>query len=54
MRHRSAMRLCAAFSDLVAFVVSQDGTTSIISQNREGEVCIQSNIRITNTNMPLA
>jgi len=50
MRHRSAMRLCAAFSDLIVFVVSQDGTVSLISQNRKGDVCIQLNIRITNTN----
>ncbi|KKN57271.1 hypothetical protein LCGC14_0563990 [marine sediment metagenome] len=54
MRHRSAMRLCAAFSDITAFVVSQDGTISIISQNREGDVCIQSNIRFTNMNMVFA
>lgn len=50
MRHRSAMRLCASVSDLVVFVVSQDGGISLI-WNDDGEVCFKSGVNTTNANM---
>ena len=53
MRHRSAMRLCAATEGLSVFVVSQDGGVSLV-WNEEGESCYMAGIRITNANMVLA
>ncbi len=53
MRHRSAMRLCAAVSDLVIFVISQDGGVSLV-WNDGGEVCFRTGIRIMNRNMVFA
>ena len=53
MRHRSAMRLCAAVSNLVIFVISQDGGVSLV-WNNGGEVCFRSGIRIMNRNMVFA
>ncbi|MCP4257046.1 MAG: hypothetical protein GY774_05910 [Planctomycetes bacterium] len=53
MRHRSAMRLCAATKGLAIFVVSQDGGVSLV-WNEEGESCYMEGIRITNANMVLA
>lgn len=43
MRHRSALWLCAAAPDVVAFVVSQDGTVSLVF-SREGEVFVLPNL----------
>lgn len=53
MRHRSAMKLCAANSDLAIFVVSQDGGVSLI-WNQEGDVLFRKEITTTNTTIPLA
>jgi hypothetical protein len=53
MRHRSAMRLCSTVSDIVAFVVSQDGGVSLVWNDR-GEVCFKPGIKTTNVNMFLA
>jgi hypothetical protein len=53
MRHRSAMRLCAAVPNLVIFVISQDGTVSLV-WNEDGKVFFRSGIRIMNRNMVLA
>ncbi|HEY9724700.1 MAG TPA: hypothetical protein V6D47_22045 [Oscillatoriaceae cyanobacterium] len=50
MRHRSAMRLCAAAPDVAVFVISQDGGVSLIF-NRDGKVCIRRNITTLNANM---
>ena len=53
MRHRSAMRLCTNVTDIVVFVVSQDGDVSITwRQWGDNEVYFKKGIRITNMNMP--
>jgi hypothetical protein len=43
MRHRSALWLCASAPDVVAFVVSQDGTVSLVF-SREGQVYVLPNL----------
>lgn len=43
MRHRSALWLCAAAPDVVAFVVSQDGTVSLVF-SRDGGVYVLPNL----------
>jgi hypothetical protein len=53
MRHRSAMRLCGAASDLAVFVVSQDGGVSLV-WNDEGKVCFKAGVQTTNQNMIFA
>ena len=52
-RHRSAMRLCSTFSDIVIFVVSQDGGVSII-WNDKAEVSFLPNLNTTNINMMIS
>lgn len=52
MRHRSAIRLCAADPNLCVFVVSQDGGASLI-WNREGVVKFMADVSTHNTNMIL-
>jgi hypothetical protein len=51
MRHRSAFRLCAAASNLVVFVVSQDGGTSLV-WNDKGKVQLKRPLNTVNANMP--
>lgn len=53
MRHRSAMRLCAAAEGIAVFVISQDGTVSLM-WNEEGVSCYTSGINVANANMVLA
>jgi len=53
MRHRSAIRLCAANSYVAAFVVSQDGGVTLV-WNRQGRVYVKSGITTTNVNMIFA
>ena len=53
MRHRSAMRLCAAIADCASFVVSQDGEVSLMWKE-EGRGCFTKGIKTTNANMILA
>ena len=53
MRHRSAIRLCAANSNVAAFVVSQDGGVTLV-WNRQGRVYVKSGITTTNVNMIFA
>lgn len=53
-RHRSAMRLCSTFSDIVIFVVSQDGGVSIVWKNENAEVCFIPNLNTTNVNMVIS
>jgi DNA integrity scanning protein DisA with diadenylate cyclase activity len=50
MRHRSAMRLCAASKDVSVFVVSQDGAVSLVF-SKENKVYIRRNITTVNANM---
>ena len=50
MRHRSALRLCAASPDVAAFVVSQDGAVSLV-YSRDGRVCLRPNLTTVNANM---
>lgn len=50
MRHRSAMRLCAAAPDVAVFVVSQDGGVSLVFQH-QGQVYFRWNINTTNAGM---
>jgi hypothetical protein len=50
-RHRSAVRLCATVSDLVAFIVSQDGGVSLAWKDDDGDICFKAGIRTTNANM---
>lgn len=52
MRHRSAIRLCAADPNLCVFVVSQDGGASLI-WSREGVVKFMADVSTHNTNMIL-
>jgi len=49
MRHRSAMRLCAAEPGLVIFVISQDGDISIVYQEN-GETRFKSGIKPSSQN----
>lgn len=53
MRHRSAMRLCSNSNDAVIFVVSQDGGTSLV-WNEKGKVYFKTDIKTTNINMILS
>ena len=53
MRHRSAIRLCSNSTDVVIFVVSQDGGTSLV-WNEKGKVYFKSDIKTTNMNMILS
>ena len=53
MRHRSAIRLCSNTSDVVVFVISQDGGTSLV-WNKEGKVFFKPDIKTTNMNMILS
>ncbi|MNS17984.1 hypothetical protein D3C72_496690 [compost metagenome] len=50
MRHRSAMRLCAASPDVAAFVISQDGGASL-TFHHQGRVFVRRNISTTNAGM---
>jgi hypothetical protein len=50
MRHRSAMRLCAATPDAAVFVVSQDGGVSLVFHH-QGQVYFRRNINTTNAGM---
>lgn len=50
MRHRSAIRLCAADPNLCVFVVSQDGGASLI-WNRDGVVKFMADVSTHNANM---
>ncbi|MDB5097576.1 MAG: hypothetical protein JWM80_1997 [Cyanobacteria bacterium RYN_339] len=51
MRHRSAMRLCAAVSDAAVFVISQDGGVGLVFSNA-GRVCFRRDINTTSASMP--
>lgn len=53
MRHRSAIRLCSNFRNVVVFIVSQDGGTSLV-WNKEGKVYFKQDIKTTNMNMILS
>lgn len=52
MRHRSAMRLCAAVPDIAVIVVSQDGAISLV-WNQEGEVWFRQGITTTHATLGL-
>ena len=53
MRHRSALRVCAAFPDALALVISQDGDVSLV-WSKDGGVRIKRHLNTTNANMVLA
>ena len=53
MRHRSAIRLCANTSDVVVFVISQDGVTNLVWSS-DGKVYFKPDIKTTNMNMMLS